>query len=89
MLVRVKVALRRNEDRTEFNQVKTFDFIGIEKGDAFAPDAKDVSYADLTFDVAEIEGRTAATGEKTAEPRATSATPSSNGEAHKEGGHEP
>src|SRR5262249_50565629 len=55
MLVRVKVALRRDEDGTEFNRVKKFDFVGVEKGDAFEPDAKDAGEPDTSFDVAEIE----------------------------------
>jgi len=65
MLVRVKVALRRDEDGTEFNRVKTFDFIGVEKGDAFEPEPNDTSEADTSFDVAEIEAGVAASGEPT------------------------
>ena len=37
ILVKVKIALRKDDDDKEFNKVNSFKAIGIEKGDAFAP----------------------------------------------------
>jgi hypothetical protein len=46
ILLRVKVALRRDDDGTESNRVTRFEFVGVEPGDAFEPKAD----ADTSFD---------------------------------------
>jgi hypothetical protein len=40
ILIRAKIALRRNDDGAEYNRVVRFESVGIEPGDAFEPPAE-------------------------------------------------
>jgi hypothetical protein len=53
ILVKVKLALRKDDDGQEHNRVRSFEAIGIEKGDAYAP--PEDAIADTSFDPAELE----------------------------------
>jgi hypothetical protein len=51
ILIRGKLALRRDDDGNESNQLRRFDYVGIEKGDDFAPeDDQGKSSPDTSFD---------------------------------------
>jgi hypothetical protein len=50
---RVKLVLRTKDDGAEFNEVKAFDVIGIDEGDAFEPE--DVTPEDRLFDPSKYE----------------------------------
>ena len=51
ILIRGKLALRRDDDGNESNQLRRFECIGIEKGDAFEPtDEPGQTSPDLSFD---------------------------------------
>jgi hypothetical protein len=55
ILLRVKVALRRDDDGKERNQVKRFEYAGVEPGDAFEP--KDgAGDDDVAVDPAKLDG---------------------------------
>jgi hypothetical protein len=53
ILVKVKLALRKDDDGNTFNKVKSFEVIGEEKGDAFAP--PEDAGADTSFDPTVLE----------------------------------
>lgn len=79
ILLRVKVTQRRNDDQTEFNSVKSFDFVGIEPGDAFAPDEQPMSEEDLSFDPAQLEKTGTPANEPATEASATPTPPRKGG----------
>lgn len=53
ILVRLKIALRKDDNGNEHNRVRSFEVIGIEPGDAFAP--PEDAAAEISFDPAELE----------------------------------
>jgi hypothetical protein len=54
ILLKVKVALRRDDDGNETNKVTRFEFLGREPGDAFAPQDGD-GKGDTSFDPATLD----------------------------------
>jgi hypothetical protein len=50
ILIRGRLALRTNDDGTQSNRLVRFEFVGIEKGDAFEPEADDAE-PDTSFKI--------------------------------------
>jgi hypothetical protein len=62
ILVKVQVILRKNDDGSEYNKVRSFEVTGTEPGDAFEPSEEttpSTSQPDTLFDPALLDGKPA------------------------------
>lgn len=58
ILVRLKIALRKDDGGNDHNRVRSFEVVGIEPGDAYAP--PEGAAGEISFDRAELERDTTA-----------------------------